>query len=510
MSHWIVAPVLVPLVTAALLILLRGLSPRAQALLSGLGLVALGGAVAVLAGEVARGEVLAYLLGDWRAPFGIALAADRLTILMLSLTVVVALACYIGGLGEVQARGPYWQALLHLQLMGLNGAFLTADLFNLFVFFEVLLMASYGLLLHGGRADRVRAATHYVVVNLVGSALFLVAAALLYGAVGTLNYADLALKVAAGEPATRTLVTAAGLLLLVVFGVKAALLPLQFWLPGTYAAAPAPVAALFAVMTKVGIYAVVRVHGLVFGPDAGALAHLAAPWLTTAGLLTLAVAAFGMLAADTLRRAGAFAVIASAGLLLAMAGLVPPEALGGSLYYLAQSTIATALVFLLAGIVARERGAAVGDDIRTGPRLPRAGLVGTLFLLVALGVAGLPPFAGFIGKSLILQSLIGRPGQVIAWSIILVTSLATLIALARATSRIFWESATEAVAADARAAGGPLLGAAGLLLAVLTALTVAATPVTDYMRAAAGQLADPGAYVHAVLSAQPKSSERAP
>lgn len=510
MSHWIVAPVLVPLITAALLILLRGQSATTQALLSGLGLVALGTVVALLAGEVARGEVLTYLLGDWRAPFGIALAADRLTVIMLSLAVVVALACFIGGLGEVQAQGPYWHTLLHLQLMGLNGAFLTADLFNLFVFFEVLLMASYGLLLHGGRADRVRAATHYVAVNLVGSALFLVAAALLYGAVGTLNYADLALRVAAGDPATRTLVTTAGLLLLVVFGVKAALLPLQFWLPGTYAAAPAPVAALFAVMTKVGIYAVMRVHGLVFGPDAGALADLAAPWLASAGLLTLVLAALGMLAADTLRSAGAYAVIASAGLLLAMAGLVPPDALGGSLYYLAQSTLATALVFLLAEIVARGRGAAVGDGICTGPRLPRAGLVGTLFLLVALGIAGLPPLAGFIGKALVLDSLIGRPAQMPAWSIILVTSLATLIALARATSRIFWESAGEAIAVDARPAGGPLLGAAGLLLAVLVALTVAATPATNYTRAAAAQLANPDAYVHALLSAQPKSSEPSP
>ena len=509
MSHWIVAPVLVPLLTAALLILLRGTAPRVQALVSGLGLAGLGVSIALLAGEVAAADVLAYLLGDWRAPFGIALAADRLTVIMLSLAGVVAAACYLGGMGEISEQGPYWHALLHLQLMGLNGAFLTADLFNLFVFFEVLLIASYGLLLHGRRPDRVRAATHYVVVNLVGSALFLVAAALLYGAVGTLNYADLAVKIASADPPTRTLVASAGLLLVVVFGVKAALLPLHFWLPGTYAAAAAPVAALFAVMTKVGIYSVLRVHGLLFGPDAGELAGLASPWLATAGLLTLAVAALGMLAATTLRRAGAWAVIASAGLLLAMAGLVAPAALGGSLYYLVQSTVATALLFLVAEIVARQRGP-IGDAICEGPRLPRAGFVGTLFLLAAIGVAGLPPLAGFIGKSLILQSLIGLPSQALAWTIILVTSLATIIALARATSRMFWKCAASDVAGEAREPGGPLLAAAGLLVTVLVALSVAAIPVSDYTRAAAAQLASTEVYINAVLSARPLTSEIAP
>ncbi len=510
MSHWIVAPVLVPVLTAALLILLRGTSPRVQALVSGLGLAGLGVSIALLAGEVAAADVLAYLLGDWRAPYGIALAADRLTVIMLALAGVVAAACYLGGIGELgEQGGAYWHALLHLQLMGLNGAFLTADLFNLFVFFEVLLMASYGLLLHGRRPDRVRAATHYVVVNLAGSALFLVAAALLYGAVGTLNYADLALKIAAADPATRTLVASAGLLLVVVFGVKAALLPLHFWLPGTYAAAAAPVAALFAVMTKVGIYSVLRVHGLLFGPDAGELSGLAAPWLATAGLLTLVIAALGILAATTLRQAAAWAVIASAGLLLAMAGLVAPAALGGSLYYLVQSTVATALLFIVAEIVARQRGA-IGDAIREGPRLPRAGFVGTLFLLAAIGVAGLPPLAGFIGKSLILQSLMAAPWQALTWTIILTTSLATIIALARATSRMFWKSAASDVAGDAREPGSPLLAAAGLLIAVLVALTVAAMPVADYTRAAAAQLASPEVYINAVLSARPLTSEIAP
>jgi multicomponent K+:H+ antiporter subunit D len=248
-----------PLMAGAICLLLEQRSPLlARALSIGTTVLLLGVAL-YLAGVAATGTVHSYLLGNWKAPFGIVLALDRLSALMLVLTAVVAVASVLyarGGAarGAHDEQGPHYHALFQFQLMGLNGAFLTADLFNLFVFFEVLLIASYGLLLHGGGASRLKAAIHYVGFNLTGSALFLIAVALLYGITGTLNMADLAQRVAVLGPEKATLVRSAALLLIVVFGVKAALLPLYFWLPDTYRAAAAPVAALFAIMTQVGVY----------------------------------------------------------------------------------------------------------------------------------------------------------------------------------------------------------------------------------------------------------------
>ncbi len=244
--------------------------------------------------------------------------------------------------------------------MGLNGAFLTADLFNLFVFFEVLLIASYGLLLHGGGAARLKAAIHYVGFNLAGSALFLVAVALLYGITGTLNMADLAQRVAALGPDQAALVRAAALLLIVVFGVKAALLPLYFWLPDTYRAASAPVAALFAIMTKVGVYCVARVTTLIFGDDAGVATDVADPWLPWLAIGTLALAALGTLAAVRLRTLVSYLVIASAGTLLLAIGLGSAATLSAALFYLVNSTLVAAALFLLVDSIASGRGEA--DD----------------------------------------------------------------------------------------------------------------------------------------------------
>ena len=264
-----------------------------------------------------------YFVGDWPAPFGIVLVLDRLAALMLAIAAVIALAALaaaVAGERPWDARGRFFHPLFQFQLMGLNGAFLTGDLFNLFVFFEVLLVASYCLLLHGQGDARLRAGLHYVVVNLAASALFLVGVALLYSITGTLNLADLALRVPRVPPPDAPLVRAAALLLLVVFGVKAAAFPLYLWLPRAYAAAAAPVAALFALMTKVGVYSIVRVHGVVFGPDAGEAALVAAPWLAPAALATALLGVVGALAAPTLGRMAAYLTVASVGTLLIAVG----------------------------------------------------------------------------------------------------------------------------------------------------------------------------------------------
>ncbi len=264
-AHWIIMPIVLPLMVGAALILIERLRPGWVGLLSVLGVVALLAVNLGLLLKADTGQISAYLLGNWKAPFGIALALDRLSALMLVLTSVVALAALIYARAGDDQRGALFHSFFQFQLMGLNGAFLTADLFNLFVFFEVLLISSYALLQHGAGPARLKASLHYITFNLAASALFLIAVSLLYGLTGTLNMADLAVKVPQLGAENAQLVKAAALLLMVVFAVKAALLPLYFWLPDTYSAATAPAAALFAIMTKVGLYSIVRTSTLIFG-----------------------------------------------------------------------------------------------------------------------------------------------------------------------------------------------------------------------------------------------------
>lgn len=269
MNHALILPLLVPLFTGALLLFAHSLgrsSRRTLSLLATWSLVPLAIWLLVLADD---GQLRVYALGSWQPPFGIVLMLDRLSALMLLVTAVLAGFAVLYACRGDDERGPNFHALYQFQLLGINGAFLTGDLFNLFVFFEILLISSYALLLHGHGQRRVRSGMHYVVLNLLGSSLFLIGVSMLYGLLGTLNMADLAARVSAADPADGPLLAAAGYLLLVVFALKGAILPLYFWLPRAYASATAPVAALFAIMTKVGLYAIVRVFTLIFGSEAG-------------------------------------------------------------------------------------------------------------------------------------------------------------------------------------------------------------------------------------------------
>jgi multicomponent K+:H+ antiporter subunit D len=509
MNHLIVAPIVLPLAAGALCALLGTRAPRLTAALSLAATLALLAIAAALALQADHGSVQAYLLGNWPAAFGVSLALDRLSALMLVLTALVALLSLLYALGGEHRRGAHFHALFQFQLMGLCGAFLTADLFNLFVFFEVLLSASYGLLLHGhgaGERERLKATLHYVIFNLAGSALFLVAVSLLYGLTGTLNMADLALRLAALPPESASLAQAAALLLLVVFAVKAALLPLYFWLPDAYASATAPVAALFAIMTKVGVYAIARSTTLMFGDGsdglAGATALVFQPMLPALALATLALAAIGALASRRLRTLVAYLVVASAGTLLLALGLATRASVAAALFYLVNSTLVAALWFLIADRVAGAR--ASGDALlRPAALHPRAWApLGAAFFIAAVAVAGMPPLAGFFGKALLLQAA-GQTAWA-AWAVALVlgSSLAIMVALARAGSSLFWKPGA---AAPARVpAPHPLhSGAIVLGLALVVGSAVAAKPLSAYTDAAATQLFARTAYIQAVLGAEP-------
>ena len=504
LGHLLIAPVVLPLLSAALIVALgdrrRPGACRAVSIGSCLSLLV---AAFYLLGWSATGQPAVYSVGDWPAPYGIVLVLDRLSALMLLLTALLALAAAWFAASGLDARGRHFHALFQLQLMGLNGAFLTGDLFNLFVFFELLLIASYGLMLHGGGLRRQRATLHYLVCNLVASALFLVAVSLLYGITGTLNLADLALQVSAAPAEDASLLRSAGLLLLVVFAVKAAVLPLGFWLRDGYAAASPPVACLFAMMTKVGIYAILRTCTLVFGEEAGFVANLAGEWLVPVGSATLAMASIAALACRNLAELVACLVVVSVGSMLIGAGLFSLQGLSAALFYLVHSTLVVGLLFLLAGEIAHERGA-IGSDLVPGPRLLSWHLA-PLFLFSAIGVAGLPPVSGFVAKVGILQGAVDGSWAAAAWAAIFASSLLVVVALARSGSMLFWRSAgmlPAPIHADAgpdaalpRASTGP----SWFLAAMLLLLTAGASPVQQFMDATAAQLLQPAGYVEAVI-----------
>ena len=509
MSHWIVAPIVLPALMAGALVLALGrnaVTARAFSLLSVVAQLAIAVGLMVSASS---NPPQVYELGNWPAPYGIVMVLDRLSAMMLVLTAVLAVVVLAYASRGWDRRGRHFHALFQFQLMGLNGAFLTGDVFNLFVFFEVLLISSYGLMLHGSGPERLRHGTHYVVVNLTGSALFLIGVGLIYGATGTLNMADLAVKVPLVEAGDQAILQTGGLLLLLVFCVKAALVPLHFWLPGTYAAASAPVAALFAVMTKVGAYSILRVYTLVFGAGAGEAAWLAQPWLIPAALATLIVGVLGMLGARDLSRLVAFSVVASMGTLLAAVGGFTPASVGAALYYLLHSTVITAGLFLLVEQIGSRRGEH-GGRIDLAPRFERMRLLATLFFLAGIASAGLPPLSGFVGKLLILDGLRNDPAMATIWSVILATSLVMVLAYARAGSLLFWKStavegslpgpsAASGAAADGPPGGRLPLLATGLLIGLTLLLSVFAGPVQDYLAKTTLQLFDPGPYLEAVL-----------
>jgi multicomponent K+:H+ antiporter subunit D len=383
--------------------------------------------------------------------------------------------------------------------MGLNGAFLTGDVFNLFVFFEVLLIASYGLLLHGSGGARSRAGFTYVVLNLVGSSVFLIALGILYGTLGTLNLADIAAHVQAAPADRLPMVYVGALLLFSVFALKAGIVLLHYWLPGAYSVAQAPVAALFAIMTKVGVYAILRIFGVAF-PE-GEVAGWLASWMTPLGLATVLVGSLGMLAATRLGRLIAYQVIASVGTLLAVFGLASEFAYAAGLYYLVHSTLATGLLFLLCGVIAEARGEA-GDRLYLGPLMHAAGPLAVLFVIGAASMVGLPPFSGFIGKLLVLQAAQPSPYFASLWTILLLAGLLNLIAWSRAGSLLFWKAAPSGLktAPVSRLAWGGVAGLAVLSLAMV----VYAGPLTDAVGVAAAQMNAPSGYVADVLGAGPR------
>ena len=550
MPHLIIAPILLPMATAALMLLLGDTRRPLKAVVNVLSCV-LGVAMAIglvfwvqhTSGVQAVGV---YLPANWPVPYGIVLVADRLSAMMVLLTSVLGLAAVLYASARWHKAGVHFHPLFQLQLMGLYGAFLTADLFNLFVFFEIMLTASYGLLLHGSGWARVRSGLHYIAMNLMASSMFLIGLAMLYGVTGTLNMADMAIMVPAIPEDDRGLLHAGAAILAVAFLVKAAAWPLNFWLPSAYSAAAAPVSALFAILTKLGVYAILRVWTLLFPQDAGVSALFGGPVLVGLGLVTLAFGALGIIATQHLGRMAALCAILSSGTLLAGLGFGQPAVTGGALYYTLGSTLAISAFFLLVELVDRTREVEekplyiseiepddafafpvdlvptrdvnLDDDEQAliGRAIPAAmAFLGLAFIVCALTIAGLPPMAGFVGKVVMLSALLNPAGfgedagvSGAAWlllGLLLVGGLLTIIAMSRAGVRYFWATFDRPLPRLRIIETLPI----GALLLLVGVLVWQADAVLRYVNATARGLHDPKEYIGSVLSAKPLPSPTA-
>ncbi|MBC2768314.1 monovalent cation/H+ antiporter subunit D [Pusillimonas minor] len=527
MVHLPILPVVIPLFAGGLLILIKD-SHRRLRLAIAFASVLLQLFVAVKLLSVTAGaepdrwpsQIAVYLLGDWPAPFGIVAVADRLSAIMLTLSAFLGLTTLMYSTARWERAGVYFLPLFQFLLMGLNGAFLTGDLFNLFVFFEVLLAASYGLMLHGSGENRVTSGMHYIAVNLVASLLLLVAIALIYGVTGTLNMADLAARAGDLGGGDRRLFEAAAAILGVAFLIKAAAWPLNFWLAPAYSNACPPVAAVFAIMTKVGIYALVRLGSLLL--PTGAPAAFGGDWMFPVGLATLLFGTIALLAAYQTERIVAYCVIISSGTLLSALGMPGVTMTGPALFYLVNSVLATGAFFLLIEMVERTRsfGAdvlAVSMDLfdlddpdesftetqtPVGVAIPAAmAFLGMSFIACALLITGLPPLSGFVAKfsllSAALQTSETTP-DIEAWllmSVVLLSSLAGIIALGRTGIRLFWANETQ----TPRLRISEAAPVAALILACV-GLAIWAGPVLDFMNDTALSLSFPDTYINAVLN----------
>lgn len=530
MSFWLphlpVLPVVIPLLISAILLMLKDSRRRTRLALSyvsvfGQLIVAFMLLYMTMGGyaDIWPRHIAVYLLGDWLAPFGIVFVADRLSAIMLVLSAILGCAALPYASVRWERAGVHFLPLFQLLLMGLNGAFLTGDLFNLFVFFEILLAASYGLMLHGSGEQRVSAGLHYIAANLIASFLLLIAIALIYGVSGTLNMAELAARAGELSGGNRRLFEAAAAILGVAFLIKAAAWPLNFWLPSTYGNACAPVAAIFAIMTKVGIYSLLRMGSLLL--PTGAPAAFGGEWMYAVGLATLLFGTIGIVATQQAERLIGYCVILSSGTLLAALGMPGVTLTGPALFYLINSVLAIGAFYLIIELVERTRtfGADVlavsleafeledpatanhSEDV-VGVAIP-AGMafLGMSFICCALLVIGLPPLSGFVAKFTILSAAVqastSEAPSVAAWLLVgclLISGLAGIIAFTRTGIRLFWGSEEMVVPRLHPSEAAPI----GILIVMCLALTFWAEPVMAFLDDTAQLLDRPQDYIQAV------------
>ena len=500
MSALLVLPILLPLLTGACALVVRS-SRRIQRRLGVGGAAALFVASILLIVEVERQGVIATQLGNWPAPFGITLVADRFGAVMVLLAAIIGLAVAVYSLGSMDARRERegYYAFYHFLLMGVCGAFLTGDIFNLYVWFEVMLISSFILMALGGERLQLEGAVKYVMLNLVGSMIFLTGIGILYGAVGTLNMADLSVQLGAVDPG---LSTALSMLFLVAFGIKSAVFPLFFWLPASYHTPPVAVAALFAgLLTKVGVYSMIRVFTLLFTQDPGFTHSLI---LLVSGL-TMVTGVLGAVAHEEFRRILSVHIVSQVGYMVMGLGLFTPLALAGSIIYIAHNIIVKTNLFLVSGVAHRlgrtYELAGLKDLYRAAP------VLSIIFAVNAFSLAGMPPFSGFWGKLILARAGL-ETGHYFIVFVALGVGMLTLFSMTKIWAKAFWTTGGDGVrdkpGKAPRRFPRPFLYAPMICLTLLTiGMGVLAEPVFAYSMKAAQQLLDPSAYIETVLRRGP-------
>jgi len=488
----LILPLLIPLLTAVACIL-GGASRRAQRMLSILGAGALLAAGVWLLREVDAGGIQAVQLGNWPAPFGITLVADLFSAIMVAITGFVALCVGIFALANIDpARERFgFHPLYHFLLLGVCGAFLTGDLFNLFVWFEVMLMSSFVLLALGGERPQIEAAVKYLTLNFIASGLFLTALGILYGQFGTLNMADLAVKLR-DQPAGVALSSA--MLLFVAFGIKAGVFPLFFWLPASYHTPPVAVSAIFAgLLTKVGVYALIRVFTLIFTADPATTHTL----IVAVSVLTMITGVLGAAAQYEIRRVLSFHIISQIGYMTLGLGLFTTAAIAAAIFYVVHHIIVKTNLFLIAGAIGHVRG--TGELKRLGGLYHAYPWLALLFLIPAMSLGGIPPLSGFFAKFALVKAALDLPSY---WPVVaaLAVGLLTLFSMTKIWAEAFWKAEPEGETRGTRG-GVPRLMLAPIVAMALLTVAIGFFPGTllDLATRAAGQLMNPNLYIEAVL-----------
>jgi multicomponent Na+:H+ antiporter subunit D len=498
MSWYLATPLVLPFLTAVLSFLMRfgvwgrWISVGGNALL----LIA----ATLLMVEVLGAGVVVGQMGSWAAPFGITLVADYLSAVMVVITAITALAVSIYALADIGARKEHlgYHALFNVLIGGVTGAFLTGDLFNLYVWFEVMLISSFGLLVLGGSRAQIDGGVRYVVLNLISTILFLTSIGLLYGMTGTLNMADIARVLPNVE--NQPIVTVIAMMFMVAFGVKAAVFPLFFWLPAAYHTPAFSVSAVFAgLLTKVGVYALIRMFTLIFDHDVG-FTHQILLWVAA---LTMVTGVLGAAAQNDIRKILSFHIVSQIGYMIVGLALMTPLALVGAVFYLVHHIIVKANLFLIAGVVERTTGSTdlskIGGLYRTAP------LLAVLFFVPAFSLAGFPPLSGFWAKYVLITAALETHGWIIA-AVALLVGLLTIFSMTKIWAEAFWKhhpagidpKLTTLSPAERRALLLPIAALAGLTLII----GFFPQPFISFAETAAEQLLDPSAYLTAVLGGQ--------
>jgi len=523
-QHIIILPILLPLLIGAALLFFdeRNRTVKSAVSLLGAGILVVLAIILISQAKDVAPNAQVYRLGNWPTPFAIVLVLDRLSSLMVMLSACLGLAALIFAQAGTARAGSHFHSMMQFLFAGINGAFLTGDLFNLFVFFEVMLSASYALALHGTGLMRVRAGLHYVAINLVASAFFLIGAAMIYGVTGTLNMADIAVKMTQIAVEDLILFETGAAILGLAFLVKAGMWPLNFWLPGTYSAAHAPVGAIFAILSKVGLYVILRLSLLLFGAEGSVLQGFGNDVLFYGGLVTLGFGIIGVLASQAFGRLGAYCVIISSGTILAAIGTGNMALTGAMVFYLLCSTLALAAFFLLVELIERSQDTAANvlavtmevygdeeedEEDEVGLYLPATlAILGACFGVTALLIIGMPPFAGFIAKFMLISGIFNPQGlayndyrpDLDDWLfvvMIILSGLAVLIAMSRAGIRTFWGSLEGNVPKVMVIEIIPVVA----LLSLCLLMTVIAGPTMRTLDSLGQNLHQPTAYIHSVL-----------